>query len=174
MAEVKIKNLDKITKDLKKVFTDTKTQTRTLFEIGKFVRDRIVFEARSGYSLEGDKRKKFPALKESTVNRRKGLEKTNPFVLDDRFFKADRANVTLTGQLLDAFKFKIQQQNGKIIFFFKDLRKPIQSDDSTSNNEVYDNLKKLGFGFIGVDERSQKRVRKIVLDNFRRNIKKIF
>lgn len=174
MAKVKIKGIEEATKAAKEVFKDTKTSTKVLVDVGKLVQKRIVATARTGYSLEDNQRKKFRSLKESTVESREALEKTYPERIDREFFKPDRANVTLTGQLLEAFKFKIDKAKGLVFFFFKDERKKITPDDSSSNNEVYDNLQSLGYGFTGLDEKGQKRVKKIVLDEFRRNIKKIF
>ena len=174
MARVRIKNIDGVTSSIKKIFNDTKTSQRVLLDIGNFTKDRIVATARTGKSLEDNERpKKFPGLKPSTKKSRKSIAKNRPERVDREFFRPGFANVTLTGQLLKSLTFKISPR-GLVTLFFKDKRKPIYRGEETSNNSVYDNLKKLGFGFLGLDEKGQKRVKKIVLDEFRRNIKKIF
>jgi len=169
----RIGNVNAVSNQIIKVFDTVKQQKKTLDEIGRFSRDRIVSEARKGFSLEQDKRNKFKPLKESTIRTRESLERNKRFDLDPDFFKATRANVTLTGQLLDAFLYRIGP--GLVSFFFSEKpRRVIYEGDENKNDKVYDNLQGLGYGFIGLDERSQKRVVKIVIDEFRRTIKNLF
>ena len=49
-----------------------------------------------------------------------------------------------------------------------------ESKQASTNSKVYDNLVEQGYGFIGVDEKGVKLAKKIVLDEFRRTIKKLF
>ena len=168
-----IKNVDRVARTINKVFNDARTQRRMYDDIGKFTTNRIVATARTGKSLEDNfDPQKFPKLKESTIKRRESLKRNNPFVLDEQFFRARFANVTLTGQLLESFRYRVQRSI--VSFFFKDKRLPIYEGDETSNNNVYDNLESLGFGFVGLDFKGQQRVKRIVLDQLRREIKKIF
>lgn len=170
---VRIKNVDKITKDLNKIFNNVRREKRLLNDIGKFVRDRIVFEARRGNTMASNvKTERLPKLKDSTKGIRKGIQEKRPGVVDPTFFDPDRSNVTLTGQLLRAFEYLIK--GDRVVFLFKDRRSKLNPDDTSSNNEVYDDLRKRGFGFVGLDEKGQKRVKRLVLDEFRRTIKKIF
>ena len=169
---VRIQNLDAVTKNLKKIFNDVKREKKLLKDIGVFSRDRIIFEARRGFSMEGNKRHKFPPLKDSSKLIRKGILKKMPSRVDDQFFKPNKSNVTLTGQLIKSFSYVVK--NNAVFLFFKDPRTKLDEKDTTSNNAVYDDLESRGFGFIGLDEKSQKRVRKLVLDEFRRTIKKFF
>lgn len=175
MAKVRIKNIDGVSKAIKKVFKTSAHSQKVLNEIGEFTRDRVRQQARSGKSLENNSApKKFPNLKESTKQRRESLERNHRFKLDPDFFKARFANVTLTGQLLDALKYQISKRGLVSLFFKEKRRKMFDADENVTNSDVYKNLKKLGFGFLGLDEKGQKRVKKIVLDEFRRNIKKTF
>lgn len=173
MARVRIKNIDKVTKNIKRVFNQAKTEKTLLKNIGEFTRDRIRFNARTGKSLDNNTTPEpFPKLKENTIRRREAIQRNRPGVVDSKFFKANRANVTLTGQLLNSLEFFIK--DNAVFIGFKKRREKIFKDDETDNNKVYDNLVKLGFGFIGLDEKGQARVKKLVLDEFRRTIKKIF
>ena len=169
----RMKNVDEVTKKMEKIFEDAATNDKVLNEIGQLISERIVFLARTGKSSEGDTNPTpFPDLKDSTVRQRRAFQKNYPGEVDAKFFKPGRANVTMTGQLLESFTYKIK--NNSVVLFFKDSRKKVRKGDESSNNAVYSNLVKLGFGFVGLDERGQKRVKKIVLDEFRRTIKKIF
>ena len=173
MAKVRFKNIDKVTARLNTVFNEAKTSKKMLNEIGTFVVERNKFFARSGKSLEDNNvPKKLPFLKESTIRIRKQLAFTFPSMIDGTFFKADKSNVTFTGQLLKSLRYTVKRDSIALIFLGG--RKKMMPDDAATNDQVYDNLKSLGFGFVGLDEKGQKRVARLVLDEFRRTLKKFF
>lgn len=176
MAKVKIKNLNKVISSIKDVFEDTTTQKKLLDDIGELVVKRIQFFARTKKSLEGnDKPTPLPNLKDSTVKRRKEIGRRFPQEVDDDFFlpNTKRSNVTLTGQLLRALSFLVKKN--EIVVFFKSGRKKASFEEKRStNDEVYDDLESRGFGFVGLDEKGQKQVKKLVLDEFRRTLRKRF
>ena len=135
--------------------------------------ERNQFFDRSGKSLEDNiSTKKVPLLKESTKAIRKQIAFAFPSFIDGTFFKADKSNVTFTGQLVKSLKFRIRDTS--VFLLFKGSRKKLMPDDASTNDEVYDNLKSIGFGFLGLDEKGQKRVKKMVLNEFRRTIKRFF
>lgn len=204
----RIKNVDRVTKSLKKIFNDVRREKRLLNEIGEFTKDRIVFEARKGNSLEGGIKHKLPPLKKSTKAIRGAIKRSAPELIDDTFFKANRSNVTLSGQLLKSIKYLIK--GGSVFISVGGKRTMIDlqgvknvslgrtksgkikstkrnkgilsaidfaaagSKELKTNEDVYADLKSRGFGFIGLDDKGQKRVKKLVLDEFRRTIKKLF
>lgn len=170
MAKVRFKNSARVMRAIKQVFKDTAESKRMLNKIGEFTVDRNQFFARSGKSLANNKSPvKLPMLKETTKKIRKQLAFAFPNFIDATFFKADKSNVTFTGQLLKSLSFNIKRDSVALIF--KGGRKKMMPDDASTNDEVYDNLEKLGFGFVGLDEKGQKRVKKLVLDEFRRTSK---
>ncbi len=172
-TKVKIKNIDKVLAKVRKTFKSASESKRLLNDMGDFTVNRNQFFARIGKSLSSNVRpKSLPALKDSTKAIRARIAKEFPEFIDGNFFKSDVSNVTLSGQLLKALRFKIKDSS--IILFFKRSRRKIRPDDSSSNDEVYDNLVSLGFDFIGLDEKGQRRIKKLVLDEFRRSIKKNF
>lgn len=182
---VKVKNIDKVTANIKKVFNDVKREKTLLNDIGKFVTEKIVSEARKGNSLEGDVKHKLPELKQTSKNIRKAIAKHAPELVDPQFFKANKSNITLTGQLLRSIKYVINRSSVFIVIGGK-RTKAIQSSskksrtrsskkqEASTNDDVYKDLVSRGFGFIGLDEKGQKRVKKLVIDEFRRTIKKFF
>lgn len=144
-----------------------------LLDIGKFTVDRNKFFARKGQSLSSnDRPRDLPNLQQTTINIRKQIQKKFPEFIDGQFFRADRSNVTLSGQLLESLEFRIK--NDSVVLLFKGNRRKIRKDDASTNDEVYENLVDLGFDFLGLDEKGQKRVKRIVIDELRREIRKYF
>lgn len=199
MAKVEIKNTRKVLKELKKLFKSVSKSKKLTNEIGDFSVKRIKQAARSGKSLESNNtREKLPKLKRFTKKLREALLDTAPELFDD-LAKPGRSNVTLTGQLVDAVNYEVKNnkifividglrtnidfeslyKTAKIKFGPRDERTKILGfatswlDDSQEilNRKVYENLKDLGFGFIGMDKKGQDRIIQLVLREFRRQIK---
>lgn len=203
MATVKIKNLKGVRKNIEGLLKKVVTSKKMLNEVGKFSRDRIVFNARTGKSLEGNNSaNKFRGLSDFTIALRKAIKDTDPSLVDNTFFKSSRANVTLTGQLLKNLDYKVNKSSvfvvtsgvrskinftqlarqARLKFGSKDDRAKIlgfaaanlQKNQATNNNQVYTNLKKLGFGFLGMDKTGITRIKNIVLQEYRRLFSKKF
>lgn len=173
MAKVRLKGVDGVIRSLNEVFKTAKKSKDMQNKIGKFVVDRNKFNARTGKSLESNKSpESLPGLKSTSKKIRARFAKDHPGDVDTRFFRATKSNVTLTGQLINSIKYLIK--DNQIFILVSGRRKRIKADDLGSNEAVYADLVKRGFGFLGLDETGQKRVKKIVLDEFRRTIKKIF
>lgn len=173
MAKVKIKNLDKIFDSVKKSLRETKRSEALLSEIGNFSVERIRFETRRGRTMVDNKSsRRLPPLKKTTKDFRKEIKESFPELVDPDFFRPNKSNVTLTGQLLKSLKFKIVKD--KLIILIGGTRKISSISFTTRNEIVYRDLVELGFDFIGLDKKSQKRIKKLVLDEFRRTIKKFF
>ena len=170
---VRIKNIDKVIALLRETFRSASESKKMLDNIGDFVVTRNKFFARTGKSLSNNKAPiKLPELQDTSKAQRARIAKKFPEFISGKFFKAERSNVTLSGQLLNSLNFKIKKKS--VVLFFKGKRKVISPNDLKSNDAVYDNLVDLGFDFLGLDEKGQKRVSKLVLDEFRRTIKKNF
>lgn len=84
-----------------------------------------------------------------------------------------KSNLTVTGQLLDSLTAKIDLKNSEIIIMVSGTRS-WGVDKGKTNQSVANKLARMGYEFLGMDERGIKRIKKIVLDEFRRNIKKTF
>ena len=92
----------------KLVFNRVVDSKQMLTEIGDFSADRMRFFARTGKSIVTGK--KFPALKESTIERRRRLKNFNS---TGRLFAEKKSNLTFTGQLLRSIKI-VAMEKGKV------------------------------------------------------------
>ena len=203
---VRVKNIDNVTKNIRKIFKDVKREKKLMNDIGFFTVDRIRTDARKGFLSSGGVRHKFPGLSKLTKIIRKSIGKNAPELVDSEFFKATKSNITLTGQLLKSLKYVVTSKSVFILISgnrtkinFAGIKSKLSKTKSggmrntkgnrnasfgldfaaaekqaSTNVEVYNDLASRGFGFIGLDVKGQKRVRKLVLDEFRRTIKKFF
>ena len=155
-----------------------------LNEVGKFTVERIVMSARSGKNERTGKA--LPILSRSYQAMRLGLVKFRTSksgavipiqeadeslqTVDKQFFEPTRkrSNVTFTGQLLESLNYKVGKKSLFILF------NPDTRSDGETNSKVYDFLKKIdrGYDFIGLGKVARRRVRKLVLDQFRRDLRK--
>ncbi len=178
MATVRFRNLKKsfeirVTQKLKKVTKDKKT----LNEIGKFSQDRIKAMARRGKPLRDGMAGKFPQLSKATVAIRKFIAKYNS---THQTYGANgkRKNVTITGQLVEAVKFKIKNNNVRLFIKgrrqkYRNAKGKVMKNQESDSANVYKNLIKLNpdYRFLGMDELGEKRIKNIIKRNLRRLLK---
>ena len=169
----------RLKKEIEKVSNDKKLE----FEYGKFLTERVRFQARKGKPL--NKNKKFPPLSEASKNIRKGLGKKNK---THPAFRSDKSNLTFSGQLQDAIAFR-RFKNGKFELFVKPTRRRrIEGSPNTLrlNNEDIDrelrrgvDSRQLGrrkfvlFDTVGLksDKKIPKRLKQILLRFLRRQLR---
>jgi len=183
MAKVRIKGLNIALRNVRKQLQDAASSKRMQKQIGEFVVGRIVQQARSGKNEKSGKA--LPKLSKSYLAMRLGLVKFRTSssgqvipipepdeilkTVDKEFFEPTRSksNLTFTGELLRSLGYSIEK-NSLFIKFTKDVRR-----DGKRNSKIYKWLKQLniGYDFIGLGKVGKRRVRKMVLDEFRRKIR---
>lgn len=176
MAKVKVDfDSQAAARKLLKKFDRLTESKRLLDEVGEATVDRIRFEARRGKPLNSSRR--FPRLKDLTVQTRKRLEKFNS---THPSYAAGKSNTTFSGQLLDALEFDIR--GGAVIVEVEDSKRtpyqtgPGSKSKSITNKEVDTFLRKIGFRFFtpqGVKKSPEvlKRVNRIVKAFLRRALR---
>lgn len=180
MAKVKISGIPEIERKIEETFGKVRRSPEINKEIGKFVTDRIRFEARRGKPLNVERR--FPDLKKSSVSIRTYLAALNPTQVT---FKPNRSNTTLTGQLLNAVVYELLPRAGISIFVDKTIRDPYiinrkgEIGEVLRNSEVDRELRKRGFEIYtakGIESEPQilKRINAILKKYVRRAIKANF
>lgn len=178
-------NIDpgRVFKAIREVFNDVSTQRKLLLEISDFSAKRIQAFARIGKTLVSGKPKALPKLSESYRLMRMGAlkfrkidDRVVPFgepdeklnQVDSQFFRptAKRSNLTFTGDLMKAVKGEVK---GSKAF----VRVNESRGDGKKNSEVIKNLQKIdpGYKFLGLDDKGQQRIRRMVLNELRRKIR---
>ena len=162
-TKVKVKNVNKVVALIKETFEDTKKSKQLLDRMGLFVADRIRSFARSGKTLVSGKPKDFPALSPATIQFRQDLAESG--IVDPIHFNPNRkkSNITLTGDLVRAIKSKII--GDELLIFLEENRR-----DGQTNKKVVGDLLKInkGYAFMGLDDKGIARLKKLVLDELRR------
>lgn len=165
MAKVKIKNIKSVLRSVNKVFTDTRSSNKLLSEISEFSIKRIQQETRKGKDLVRDGSQ--PDLSDGYKRWRRKVKRGESKVTPASFMRPNLSHLTLTGQLLDSLKAKIDKAKG-----FITIQPTGNRDDGESNAEVASDLKDRGRVFLGLDKRAVESIRKLFIDELRRNIKK--
>ena len=177
-AKVSLKGVKQAEINIRKKFLKVVSNTSMLNKIGEVSVEKMQFQARKAKLLQGKKGLpgSFPTgyPKSSTVNIRKSLEKYNK---THGAYKASRGNLTFSGQLISALKFKVLR-SGTIRFLIDGPRTPYKNKDGTarptgSNKSVYSDLldRNQNFRIIGVDDKLSKRINNIVRQFLRRALK---
>jgi hypothetical protein len=156
---------------VRSVFNNVKKDKSTQQQIAEFIVNRIVALARTSKTAASGERKSLPKLSKSYRDYRKtksALQKaSSPFFNPT----SSKSNLSFTGQLLNSITFEIKQD--KIIIFFKNSSR---SDSKETNAKIYEYLleKDIGYNILGLDEAGRERVRRIVVDLLRKEIKSRF
>lgn len=170
MAKVTI-DTKKVIDAVRSVFDNVKKDKTTQQQIAKFVVDRIVALARTGKTAGSGERKDLPKLSKSYRDYRKTQRAQEK--AQSPFFKpgSSKSNLTFTGQLLESISFEITQD--KIKVFFKNTSR---SDSKETNDKIYEYLleKDIGYSILGLDDAGKERIRRIVVDLLRKEIKSRF
>ena len=178
MTQVKVKaNLPAINKRIQDTFKLVKRNKEAHQLAGEIVEKRIQAEARAGRPL--NRERSFPDLKPSTIANRDYLSTLNQ---TQRTFLASRSNLTLTGQLIDAILYELEQDSGlyKILIEVVDSKRVPYNTGPNSrqqnppdNKELAEILAKRGFVlFDGDVVANDDALRKRVSTVFRRALRR--
>lgn len=165
MAKVKINNLKTVFEGIKKIFKESIERKDKLDQIKEFVVKRIQAETRKGFDLSRDGAPQ-PDLSDGYVRMRERFQETGEIDLDRKFFRPEKSNLTLTGQLLSSLNGTVSEKNRTIEVFVEGSR-----NDGTTNSKVAKDLADRGRTFLGLDEKGVTRIRKMVLDEIRKQIR---
>ncbi len=190
MARAKVNGLKNVFEAIDKIFENSTQKEKFLREIEDFVTLRVQAETRKGKDLSRDGADQ-PDLKPSYVAWRKSLEarasaldkisrgslssKNLSLVAkitgrtptpDPTFFKPEKSNLTLTGQLLKSLNSLVKPRARTVEVFVEGRR-----DDGQTNAAVANDLASRGRTFLGLDKKGVTRIRKMVLDEIRRQIR---
>lgn len=164
MAKVEIKNLKSVLNSVQAVF-EKSLQTEKLDDIKDFLVNRVQSSTRAGKDLSREGAPQ-PDLSPGYIRMREKILESKSIKVDSKFFRVDRSNLTLTGQMLESLKGLVKPRNREIEIFVDGTR-----NDGKSNSEVAKDLAKRGRTFLGIDTLGIKRVRKMILDELRRQIR---
>lgn len=168
MTKVRIKNLKSVFNAIDKVIKDTVQNQSMYNDIAKFAETRVVQQTRAGKDLtsseDGDKQ---PELSEGYIKFRNRVKSGKTDIKPDpQFFRPRSSNLTLTGQLLKSIRGTIVKSKRQVV-----VEPTGNRDDGLTNKEVASDLAKRGRTFLGLDKIGIQRIRRIVLDVLRRNIR---
>jgi hypothetical protein len=187
MAKVQIRNVKSVLKAIETAFTEGIRKSDLYDQIGRFSVERIQQETRKGRDLskEGAPIKDTSdATKNIKQLIEQGVIKMNP--AKPLFFRSGKSQVTQTGQLVDSLKADIEFRKGEITVAPEGSREPatytwsksgkpvdfLSDDQVQSNQALAKDLADRGFTFLGMDKKGIKRIRRLVLDEIRRLIRR--
>jgi hypothetical protein len=182
MAKVKV-NRDSITQKVsgfvKRLEGETKREelltqigNEVIKDIQRETRSRRGFKSKEEARVFGSKRTKLPDLAESTIENRRSIARREQ---TQATYSDKRSNLTLTGQLLDSLKMFISRGVLKIRPDGK--RRPYKTIKKSrakrppSNDELAVHLEDKGFIFMGIDDKSLKKIKTISIRFLRRLLK---
>lgn len=169
MARVKWKGIRELEKLLKKKLDEEIRKKSLLDAIGEFAVGRIQSVTRSGKTLaKSDRPKQLKKLKPSTIKSRYYAFARGE-VDPEYFHSPDTSQLTLTGQLLRALKFKSFVSDSKIEIFVDDTSR--KENSKLSNADVAGYVAKAGRPFLGLDKNGIKRVRRMILTELRKKLR---
>ena len=147
-------------------------------EVAKVGLEQIKGRTRLGFDMRSGKTSKQKALSSASVQIRKQIKKTGRTKLHPAFSPA-RSNLTITGQLVESTRSKIEASKQEIDFFVPNTsRSPIRlsknhKPKAITNSKVLGYLNDLGRGFLGLDSVAQGEIEKVITASLRRIIKSL-
>lgn len=173
---VKLKNLDKVLKNIQDVFDRDLVRQGMLEKIRDFAVLRIQAETRKGKDLSRDGKEQDPlsdntiSIRRAVASGKRGPDKYGGFIPDKTFFRVTKSNLTSTGQLLDSLEGDVDRENIQITIGPSGSRDAsLQYDNKIRTNiELAKDLAKRGRTFLGLDSTGVVRIKKMVLDEIRR------
>jgi len=169
-----VRNVKKMREKVRIFFDKKLTDKRLMKDIGGFSAQRIQTETRKGKSLVTGKRLK--KIKPITKTLRDILSRYNRVA---RAFVANKSQLTFSGQLLDSIKFTADATKNQADIFpsgsRRKLQKPLKGlkgKEITNNVDLFKDLRARGFEFLGLDKRAIAQIKKIILRDIRRKLRK--
>lgn len=180
MAKVQIKNLRSAFNAVEKLFNTTLEQDVFLEKVANYAKTEVVAQTRIGKDLS-EEGQPIKGHSEGTTRFRKRIAegRISDVVIDLDFFRAGKSNITFSGQLLNSIKYFIFKNKKQIEIrptgqrfktgtakYFKN------SDELDTNAAVAADLRSRGFTFLGLADKQIRFIRKLVLDEIRRAIRR--
>lgn len=170
--KMRVTNLKEVLSSFSRIFSTEIKSKELLTDIGNDSKVRIQQQTRLGKDLTKEKVPQ-PGLSDKYISFRrslaKGIKKKNRngtiIKPDPDFFKPNRSNLTLTGQLLKSLEISVNQSSGEV-----SIRPSGQRDDGFMNEDVARDLKAQGRTFLGLDNVGIQLIKKRILDEIRREI----
>ena len=164
MIKISDAGLKRKIKALKSLFRNTPTRKRILKNIGELSVDLIYKRTKAGYGVDNDT-KRLPKK-----NRLKGLSKNymkrRRKVRLGKFGGPRKSNLTLTGQMLEALKYKLEGLGVKV--FIDNSNR----NDGKTNDEIADYVRKER-PFLALTDKEQKTIFKTVSGMVRSVLRKL-
>jgi len=179
LANIKIKNLNKIRGSITKRLNRIIQSTELLNQIGVFTTNKIKGTAKTGKSLKNGS--KFKKLASSTIKNRENLAKYNA---TSNVYSNKRSNLSFTGQLLYSIKYKINTRNSRVIIRPTGDRKPYKNKSGgstkgkTITNKQLGEIHDQGMGsvparpFLDIDNETQNQINILFKKFLRRKLKR--
>lgn len=167
-------SIQRVEANIKQAFNKVIANKTMLQELGDVITTDIQGQNRSGKSPKTGS--KHPGLKDSSIKNRKYLSKYNQ---THGAFSANRANVTITGELLDSIESRSPGPGEVTIFAQGDHsaykgKKGQAISDEIPNETLIKYLKDKGFEVMGVRQSLLPRLRRIVVAYIRRASNTLF
>jgi len=189
MAKVQIKNVRSVLKAIETVLVDNIRKSDLYEEIGAFTVERVQQETRKGRDLSNEGmpiKETSPATKNIKELIERGVITIQP--AKPLYFRSRVSQITQTGQLLDSLKADIDPRKGQIEvaphgnrtatkYVWTKTSMPVKflnsGDQIESNQSLANDLSSRGFTLLGIDKKGVKRIRRLVLDEIRRIIRRM-
>lgn len=177
MAEVKIKGIDNLKRNVKDLFDDVRKDQSLLLEIGNETVRLTKGFLRSGKNPDGTP---LPELSPAWEKRKQALTATNN---PAKYYRYGLSNLTFTGQLLDSMTVtKVNQSNASVEISIPDTerKKPYKNlnnkpvKKTPTNKKIYEYLVELGWNFFGINKQMTNVINRIVRKRLNLEIKKRF
>lgn len=185
MAKVTIKGIPEARDNALKFLQNTVKDKKFLDEIGQLTADQIRnrTRARKGvltkdspdFGSPGVDDYRQPKLKDSTIERRKSLIRSgNAF--DPQIVTAKKSNLSLSGQLLDAIKYRVNQGINVISIYIDSKRNPYRGakgqnlENKKSNNQIKDELEERGRRFFFISDKLNTLLTSKIAQQLRRKL----
>lgn len=156
----------------------------TLDQVGMFIKDRIYSSTKRGNSLVTED--KLQPLSEGYIKKRRAIKrgdnkkakKTSSKVkkalgfsitTTGPFFSPARSNLTMTGQMLEALVYRLGKKPGTVEVTVKDTGR--KGEDLT-NLDVAKKVASAGRPFLGLDLKGEDLIRRKVIAELRRSLKR--
>jgi predicted transport protein len=163
-------------KDLSQKLTGISKDVKILAEVGQFMVKRIQGFTRLGYSLSGNpedpKSNPLKPLSSGYIKYRQRLSKglvkfKGPTITLDSNFKANRSQLTVTGQLLKSLAYSASPQEKSVKVFVSSSRR----SDGENNRDVARDVSSFGRPFIGLDKKGLETIKIRYIKALKRRLK---
>lgn len=144
-----------------------------LNELGQLTADQIRARVRSKGRVDDEYKQ--PDITKGTIEARKRLIKAgNAF--NQTIVKKQYSNLSMSGQLLDAIKYKISKVNGQVSLYIERFRRPYKGlrkaelENKSDNIQIKKDLESRGFEFFFISTKLQILLENKIAQSIRRKL----